>query len=222
MSEIAPDDDGEVLEFIEDSLAYGLPWAMEAARVQASAADSTDDLWTVVTPTEGHAVAAVEAGTLNRSAAMLMRAGFSSRSGAISAVILSDARFTTMSELREWLRSDEIRELAQDNDWPTSSSHDLWVAFTDRSGAGRSEPWAHTVESAQVAWLDGYEPNSGLPYRAVSLPDGETLLETPDAQPAGLLHEVLNPGRLGLLTVTGTSVTNVVELSYRGPSDLRV
>ncbi|MGV9823867.1 DEAD/DEAH box helicase [Nocardia xishanensis] len=222
MSEIAPDDNGEVLEFIEDSLGYRLPWAMEAVRVQASAADSTDDFWTVVTPTEGHAVAAVEAGTLNRSAAMLMRAGFSSRSGAISAVMFSDARFTTMGELREWLRSDEMRDLAQDNDWPTSSSHDLWVAFTNRGGAGRSEQWAHTVESAHVAWLDSHEPNDRLPYRAVSLPDGGTLLETPDAQPAGLLHEVLNPGRLGLLTVTGTSVKNVVELSYRGPSDLRV
>ncbi|MGW3541283.1 DEAD/DEAH box helicase [Nocardia niigatensis] len=222
MSEIAPHDDGEVLEFIEDSLAYGLPWAMEAVRVQVSAADSIDDLWAVVMPTEGYAVAAVEAGTLDRSAAMLMRAGFSSRSGAIAAVTSSEARFTTMGELREWLRSDEVRELAQDNDWPTSPSHDLWVSFANRSGTGRSEPWVHTVESAQVAWLDGHESNSGLPYRAVSLPDGGTLLETPDAQPAGRLQEALNPGRLGLLTVTGTSATNVVELSYRGPSDLRV
>jgi len=56
----------------------------------------------------GVAVGAVETGTLNVSAIMLMHAGFSSRLAAISAVSRTQADFTSMAELRVWLREDAV------------------------------------------------------------------------------------------------------------------
>jgi hypothetical protein len=222
VSGIIANDADERLEFIEDTLAYRLPWALEAVRVRAAAYDSANpDLWMLVTPDQGLAVAAVETGTLNRSAALLMRAGFPTRSGALTAVLSEDGQFETLTELHQWLNSENVRRRTNDLDWPTPPTHELWRGFISRSAASHKKTWVHTVEPATVRWLGNYTSTHGVAYRAVSLSDTETILETPDAQRVGALDVPLNPRRLGLLTVTGTSTRNTVELSYRGPSDLR-
>ena len=211
----------ETLAFIEDSLAYRLPWALEAVRVRAAAHKEPDgDLWALLAAEHGLAVAAVETGTLSRPAALLMQAGFSSRAGALAAVAVGGGAFSTVSELHHWMNSDDVREWANDPSWPTESSHELWVSFTNRSVAAPERTWIHTVEERIVTWLNDHQPSSGIPYRAVSLTTGETVLETADGRRAGVLEEPLDPDRRGLLTVTSTAVANVVELSYRGPSDL--
>lgn len=211
----------DTLEFIEDSLAYRLPWALEAVRVRAAAhEDQAGDPWAFLEDEHGLAVAAVETGTLNRSAALLMQAGFSSRRGALAAVTAAGGIFTTMTELHQWMNTEEVRQRANDPRWPTVSSHELWVAFISRSTAAPERTWIHTVEEAAVTWLRGHQPRNGTPYRAVSLASGETSLESADGRRAGMLEEPLNPNRRGLLTVTGARAAEVVELSYRGPSDL--
>lgn len=213
----------ERLEFIEDTLAYRLPWALEAVRVRATAHDSANpDPWALLfAPEQGFAVAAVEAGTLNRSAALLMRAGFPTRSGALAAVLSADGQFGTLAELHQWLNSGNVRQLTSDPNWPTTSTHELWTGFISRSATSPKKTWVHTVEFTTVSWFGHYASERGVPYRAVSLSDAETVLETSDAQRVGLLDVPLNPQRLGLLTVTGTSHQSFVKLSYRGPSDLR-
>lgn len=149
-----------------------------------------------------------------------MQAGFSSRAGALAAVTDGGGTFTTVSELHQWLNSDEVRQRANDPHWPTVSSHDLWVEFISRSTAAPERTWINIVEDAAVTWLPDHQPSSGTPYRAVSRANGETILQAADGRRVGLLEEPLNPSRRGLLIVTGTSTTNVVELRYRGPSDL--
>lgn len=101
LAPLAAGREDQVLKFVEQALVYKLPWAMEAVRVCGLAhgdvlegAGSMDDVEL------GVAVGAVETGSLNISAAMLMHAGFSSRLAAISAVVRTQANFTTMSELR--------------------------------------------------------------------------------------------------------------------------
>jgi superfamily II DNA/RNA helicase len=221
VAEIGSGDPDETLEFIEGTLIYRLPWALEAVRVRAAAHDTAGSL-ALITPDQGHAVAAVEAGTLNRSAALLMQAGFSSRSGALAAVQSEYGQFTTLAELHQWLNSAAVRQRAIDDDWPTPSAHDLWIGFVNRSVATPQRTWTRTVENATVTWFDGHEPNVGDPYRAVSLTNGETVLETAQGQQAGTLNVPLNPVRLGLLAVTASpAAQGVVELSYHGPADLR-
>ena len=220
-SQMPGDEITETLEFIEDSLAYRLPWALEAVRVRAAAHEEPDgDLWAVPTLGHGLVVAALETGTLSRPAALLMQAGFSSRAGALAAVTVGGGTFSTVSELHQWMNSEHVQQRASARGWPTAASHDLWVGFTSRSAAAPERTWIHTVEDGIVTWLNDHQPSSGTPYRAVSLASGETILETADGRSAGVLEEPLNPNRRGLLTVTGTSTADVVELSYRGPSDL--
>lgn len=220
-AQMAREEITDTLEFIEDSLTYRLPWALEAVRVRATAnEDPIGNLWALLTDEHGLAVAALETGTLNRSAALLMQAGFSSRAGALAAIAAGGGTFTTVSELHQWLNSEEVRQHANDPHWPTVSSHDLWVDFISRSTAAPERTWINTVEDAAVTWLPDHQPSSGTPYRAVSLANGETILQAADGRRTGSLEEPLNPKRRGLLIVTGTSAANSVELRYRGPADL--
>lgn len=220
-AQMAREEITDTLEFVEDSLTYRLPWALEAVRVRATAnEDPVGNLWALLTDEHGLAVAALETGTLNRSAALLMQAGFSSRAGALAAIAAGGGTFTTVSELHQWLNSEELRQHANDPHWPTVSSHDLWVDFISRSTAAPERTWINTVEDAAVTWLPDHQPSSGTPYRAVSLANGETILQAADGRRTGSLEEPLNPKRRGLLIVTGTSAANSVELRYRGPADL--
>jgi hypothetical protein len=212
----------ERLEFIEDTLAYRLPWALEAVRVRKAAHESANpDPWALTDPGEGLAVAAVEAGTLNRSAALLQRAGFPTRSGALAAVQSANGHFETLAQLHQWLNFEHVRLRTNSPDWPTVSAHELWCAFVNRTAATLAKAWVHTVEYATAAWSGSHTPKDGTPYRALSLSETVTVLETADAEQVGVLGVPVNPRRAGLLTVTGTATPNIVELSYRGPSDLK-
>ena len=219
--EIATDADVETLEFIEDTLGYRLSWALEAVRVRFTPEEVADSAFSVaVQSVQGLAMAAVETGTLNGSASLLMRAGFSSRSGAIAAVLNGNGQFNTLSQLHRWLNSEDIVQRSSEIIWPTESSHDLWTEFISRNVTSTLRTWTHTVELATVSWLDRHNSSNGDQYRATSLTNGETVLETPDARRIGSLEQPINLQRNGLLRVTGTSEQNIVELSYRGPSDL--
>jgi len=77
LAEIAAGQESETLQFIEGGVVYRLPWAMEAIRVRAAANGDTIGIFDL--PLEdyelGLAVPAVETGTLNRSASILIQAG---------------------------------------------------------------------------------------------------------------------------------------------------
>ena len=109
LAAIAAGQESETLQFIEGGLVYRLPWAMEAIRVRAAA---NGDTIGVDLPLEDHelglAVPAVETGTLNRSASILIQAGFNSRLAAIKAVTDTGATFTSGAELRQWLNSQDV------------------------------------------------------------------------------------------------------------------
>lgn len=216
------DETTHTLEFIEDTLAYRLPWALEAVRVRATAhEDPPAERW-ASSPADEHGLAAsaVETGTLNRSAALLIQAGFSSRTGAVAAVTSAAGTFTTIAGLHQWMNTEDLSQRESDPHWPTASTHELWVDFIDRSAAAPDHAWSHTVQHATATWLYGYRPDSGTPYRAVSLADGKTVLESADGRRVGQLVNPLNPNRRGLLKTTGEHDTNTVTLDYRGPSDL--
>ena len=80
-------------------MIYRLPWGLEAIRVRAQANQDQVADKAVSDFRLDLAVSAVETGTLNRSAAVLMQAGFTSRLAAIKAVSDTDAKFTTSREL---------------------------------------------------------------------------------------------------------------------------
>ncbi|WP_074694270.1 DEAD/DEAH box helicase [Microbacterium testaceum] len=219
--ELAADDSLETAEFIEDTLAYRLPWALEAVRVRAAAHPNPDaSPWDLFSPETELSVAGVEAGTLNRAASTLMRAGFASRSGALVAVESTEAAFTTPGGLHEWMISEATQAAARDSSWPTPTTRELWKSFANRTVALRQRTWIHEVHESLVSWIPGYQPTPGEPYRAITRSDETTVLEAADAQRAGVLTTHLNPRRQGLLKVTAIGAGDVVELDYLGPSDL--
>ena len=103
----------------------------------------------------GVAVPAVETGTLNRTAALLMQAGFNARLAAIKAVHDTGAEFRTSVDLAQWLQSDAIRARATDPEWPTAASHDVWLAFIGSCTPADRTEWKTWTYTAQAVWDAG-------------------------------------------------------------------
>jgi replicative superfamily II helicase len=216
----AADDQDAVLNFVEHGLSYRLSWAMEAVRVRGLANnDSVGDL-TIDDFELGLAVAAVETGTLNRAAALLIRSGFSSRLAAIKAVADLNATFSSGPELRAWLRTKAVREAANDPDWPTPETHHLWVDYVSAYSRFAARAWNEITREVPVKWRPGAELPDGVPVRLETSDDGATDVLAPDHTPLGKLDELLNPKRCGL--AIATVIRGKVAIEYLGPDKLQV
>ncbi len=208
----------EVLQFVEDGLIYKLSWGMEAVRVRGLAhvnpfADGT----TLDAYELGLAVAAVETGTRNHSAAYLMQAGFGSRLAAIKAVYDGVGTFTTASELARWLRSAPVVALTAEATWPSNETHSLWVEFVRAFDAPLERTWKRTEGSVQISWMKGKLPPPGLPLRIGSTVGSENLVFSADYELLGKLQTPANPHRKGILTATVSEERNTIAWRYVGP-----
>lgn len=166
----------------------------------------------------GVAVAAVETGSLNISAAMLMHAGFNSRLAAIGAVTHTGADFTTMAELRSWLREKDVAAGIHDPNWPSPESHGLWLQFIDSMAPAKRRTWSSSDHDLVVIW-DGHDPDIEVPVRLLDR-NGQTLVCAPDCSPLVRLAGSLNPKRLGLAIATTTWDDDFLHIRYLGPGDL--
>jgi len=146
-------DISDVLQFVEDGLVYRLPWGMEAVRVRAEAnLDEINEGMTIDDFETGLVVPAVENGTLNRSAAMLMQAGFNSRQAAIKAVTDCDATFTTSFALNLWLNSDVVKQNLINGVWPTLETASMWKAFIEDFKPSGVTIWSQESMLISVVW----------------------------------------------------------------------
>ncbi len=219
IASLAEGQEDEVLQFVEQALVYKLPWAMEAVRVRAIANGEVLEGGTMMEDIElGVAVAAVETGTLNRSAAVLMHAGFSSRIAAISAVSETGANFMTIGNLRRWLRSENIAGRMDDPEWPTAQSHGLWLQFVESLTPARRRTWRKRKHSLKVRWDDGY-PESGTPVRFFD-EDGKTLVLNADFTRLGRLTSPVNVKRIGLAIASVAENEDYLYVEYLGAGDL--
>ncbi|MFL9908910.1 DEAD/DEAH box helicase [Paraburkholderia sp. RL17-337-BIB-A] len=221
VAEVAANNESEVLQFIEGGLVYRLPWAMEAVRVRTLAHE--DPLQVNVHAEDiglGYAVAAVETGTLSRSAALLMRTGFSSRIAAIKAVNDTGADFIAVGKMRAWLKSAKVKECEEDNAWPSPESRQLWDDFRLSMVPAAQREWDTSGSVARVQWDDEIGPLTGTPLRVARSDTGDDVIATADYEPVGTLERPVNPDRRGLLKVTVGRKANTVRMEYLGPDDL--
>ena len=115
---------------MENGLIYRLPWGMETIRVRGLATgEALESGFTLDAYETGLAVPAVETGTLNRSAALLMQAGFNSRLAAIKAVTDTEATFETYHELKTWLATNSVVAFSNTLNWQTEAGGEIWQAF---------------------------------------------------------------------------------------------
>jgi predicted outer membrane lipoprotein len=212
--------EADALQFIEGGLVYRLPWAMEAIRVRAAAnGDVIGQFGLSLDDFElGLAVPAVETGTMNRSASMLIQAGFNSRLAAIKAVADTGATFTSGQELRAWLRSAEVDAWSAQPNWPTPETRAMWLEFTRDFAPRDNRTWLERRYHGNAQWY-GPPPPPGAPLTLHHW-KGEPLVLSADGQPIGRLMHPLNANRLGLIRATATAVPGRVDLSYLGPDDL--
>ncbi|WP_117191407.1 DEAD/DEAH box helicase [Rhizobium terrae] len=214
--------DGDGLRFIEDGLVYRLPWAMEALRVRAAANGDVVGGPGAVAALEDHelglALSAVETGTMNRSASILMQAGFNSRLAAIKAVNDTGATFATGQELRNWLGSPEVAAFAAQPDWPTLETRSLWLDFVQEFAPRADRTWSERTYLANVNWTTAPPP----PGSPVSLHhwNGQPLVISPEGLSHGALPYALNANRRGLLRATVSAQGGQLNLVYIGPDDL--
>lgn len=164
------------------------------------------------------AVPAVETGTLNRSASILMQAGFNSRLAAIKAVTDTGATFQTGQELRQWLNSEAVAAWSAQPDWPTSETKAMWTEFAQNFTPRGNRTWADRRYSANVAWTGAPLP----PGTLVQLHhwNGQARVLSADGTPLGTVQAALNPTRAGLVRAQVSQNVGTIDMSYLGPDDL--
>jgi hypothetical protein len=211
---------GELLRFVENGLIYRLPWGLEAIRVRAQANQDTFEGMPIDAFELELASPSIETGTLNRSAAILMQAGFSSRLAAIKAVTETAADFTTAQELASWLRSDLILELSRRDDWPTSESESLWKSFVSQYTPPEKTIWTVKHATRFARWRSNIDvPSTGSLIKVRNIAD-DTVLFSQTHEILGYLDEPIRQGWSGLLIARIGTQTNSVALAYYGPDDI--
>jgi hypothetical protein len=216
-------DDGTI-EFIERAFIYLLPWAMEAVRVRAGAyvagSDEADELDIELKladfPNSG-AVMALETGTLSISAAVLIQAGFQSRTAAIKAVADTGATFESSRSMKGWLQSAEVREMSEDPEWPTPETHKLWHAFAKQEVESNGGTWAIHSQVVPVKWT-GVAMPPGAPLRLAMAATGRWIVFDAENQAVGSIPTWLPAGEPpGLALATATGALDSFSLEYLGP-----
>ncbi|MFD9504430.1 hypothetical protein [Streptomyces sp. NPDC060035] len=209
-----PGDRIAVVQFIEADLIYRLVWGVEAARVYEAAQGNptAEDL-------SGAAVTAIETGTFNRAASILIRSGFDQRLAAISAVMSTRATFDSAAQMRLWIGSLDPT-LASNRNWPTPESRSAWETFANRTRTQSDRQWSrHTKDVTDVTWCKA-APEPGVWLRVTDAgPDGIEIWST-GFDLLGRAAIRLNPERQGILKARRHHADTGVELHYRGPADL--
>lgn len=202
--------DGEGVDLIQEALAYRLPWAMEAVRVHGLAVqhNGADEL-------TGLAALAVEAGSSHISVITLVRAGLSSREAAAAAVDATGASFIDRDGMREWLDSDPVQELSDQDDWPTARSRQAWLRFYEVERKADRRRWKRETQTVLVRWQDG-TPSAGT--SVVVEPSVGTYggVMTPDLQLLGFLRAEMVRERKHVVSAH-VRADGRVAIEYFGP-----
>ena len=210
-------DINEALQFIEDGLIYRFPWGLEAIRVRAQAnQDVIDDGATIDNYEVGLVVPAIENGTLNRSAALLMQAGFNSRKAAILAVSSTNATFTNNRQFKRWLNSDEVFKLEIGFDWPTPETSSLWWKFREEYLPATESTWNVVSENIPVAWLSDYIPHAGSLVKIINQDSGKTQVLLSNGETVGLLQLRFDLIKTGVYYSVIAENTNYLDVKFWG------
>lgn len=205
--------DDEGVDLIQEVLSYRLPWAMEAVRVHALAVQHAN-----AEAISGQAALAVEAGSINPSVITLVRAGLSSREAASAAVESTGADFADRGGMLTWLWSDEVRDRADDPQWPTPGSRPAWLRFYEGERQADSRKWHRQTQSIPVRWL-GDAPAPGTPVVVEGGERGGVF--TPDLQKLGVTKARMRGHRRDIVSVVVGEQAATVEIEYFGPRSLR-
>lgn len=201
-------------QFVESDVVYRLVWGMEAARVFEAAQGNT-----VAEMLSGIALTAIETGTFNRSASVLIRSGFDHRLAAQKAVASTGALFDSAAEMRQWIKGLDPW-YAYDEAWPSRESRPAWESFVSPARDPGFRQWRRSSEDIEELTWYGEVPAPKTWLRITDL-DAETVQVWSNG--FDLLGEAaahLNPERRGVLRARRLSTPTGIRLLYCGPGDL--
>ncbi|HIF9375893.1 TPA: DEAD/DEAH box helicase [Photobacterium damselae] len=200
----------DALKFVEDGLIYRLPWGLDAVRVRAKAnedeIDETFDIDGYIIVQGGTfdesyelglVVPAIESGTLNRSAAILMQAGFGSRLEAISAIQSTGGTFSNRHEFQEWLSSDALKAYVVRLNLNSESAATLWEIFLKEYQPKLNTLWKGSSINCPVNWEPGVNVQIGQFIKLHNEDIDVTKVLSSDGEVIGKLRErydLLNNG----------------------------
>jgi hypothetical protein len=203
---------GENMRIIEDAFAYRLVWALEALRTRRVTLG-----WSSETVSGGGA-ASLETGVPQLMMSMLIRAGLPSRRAAMAAIRKTGAVFVTVSDMREWLASDEIANLTGKADWPTPETAVLWRRFREDLLSGALQKWSVGRGKRTLIFDEATgRPPEGTYRVEFDDPDGDALLATPDYRRVAKFKTRAQGLQLGLFAARLKDGQNAAEIERIGP-----
>ena len=200
------------VDFLQDIIAYRLPWAMEAVRVYALAIGHSraNDL-------KGLAAAITETGNANLTVHTLIRSGLRSREAAREAVDTTGATFNDRAGLEQWLSSEVVQSRRMSMNWPTSESRHEWEQFYENRTRGTRGTWTRESLQYQVEWHSS-DPPSGtsvvLEPRASS--EGVTVL-SPDFRELGVIEASPNRPLSQIVSARTGDDSKAIVVEFFGP-----
>ncbi len=203
-----------IAQFVESDLVYRLVWGMEAARVFEAAQGNV-----LVETISGAAVTAIETGTFNRSASLLIRSGFDHRLAAVNAAVSTAAEFDTVGEMRQWIK-DLDPWYALDEAWPSAESRPAWDLFLSQARRRRLRQWRRKARDIDDVTWHGDVPAPFSWLRITDLGTDAVQIWSTGFDLLGEASVRLNPERSGTLRARRLSGTPGIRLLYSGPRDL--
>lgn len=204
----------DIAQFIESDLVYRLVWGMEAARVFEAAQGNA-----LAETLGGTAVTAIETGTFNWSASVLIRSGFDHRLAAQKAVVSTGAEFDSAADMRQWIK-DLDPWYAYNEAWPSPESRSAWERFASHARSPRLRQWRRSTEDiGDVTWY-GDVPAPKTWLRITDLDADTVQIWSTGFDLLGEASVQLNPERLGILRAQRLAGSSGIRLMYRGPRDL--
>jgi superfamily II DNA/RNA helicase len=209
----------ETLRFVEDGLVYRLPWGLEALRVRAQANnDVISDDMTIDDFEVGLIVPAVENGSLNRCAAMLMQAGFSSRLEAINSIRSTEASFSNSRGFKEWLSSDELQTYISRLNVLGANTVKLWNSFINEYKPKSDTVWKGTSTNIPVNWEPGVKAQIGQLIKLHNEDTDLTKVLSSDGEVIGKLRERYQLLKNGVYN-SRVEANSVLQVTYWGAGE---
>ena len=203
---------GNGVDFLQDTVAYRLPWAMEAVRVHAMAVGTlgSDEL-------KGLAAMVTETGSANLSVNTLIRCGLRSRAAAGRVVETTGASFVDRTGMESWLASDEVQSRINFPDWPTAQTRHDWTQFYERELGRRNRTWIRESAQCNVRWYDSTFP-SGTAVVLEPIPgEAGALVMSPDFREIGIIEESLGKPFSHIVGSHVADDSNVLMIDFFGP-----
>lgn len=164
-------------DFIEDSVGFNLSWGLESVRSRLAPEERL-----LPEKSVNWVALAVQTGSLDRAAMMLLQAGLPSRSVAHIVAKELSPTVTSFATFNAWLASSSLQAYSERVDKPTPSSHSQWVDFLRDQSETEESSWSPVQRSLPVL------PNQAMPVEVpVRLARGNDAIRGADSEHLGRL-----------------------------------